>query len=187
MKKRSNFLICTVAALMALTLAAFAACTSSEKPPKGNEKPTGGNVIVVEDEKEVQYDADKLNVFSMEQIAKNGNTVTAKLKLGGEHVRLCGFKIVLNFDGEISVKSVKTSNTFNALAYNDNAAGRLVLLWAVTSNVEKAADVCEITFEIGKAASYAVSGSIESLGYFDTVNNKVRNTTAVFTPFNFNL
>lgn len=181
--KTKLLIFCLISVIGFAALFSLAACGDggANQAPANN-----GTVTEVKDQEENLPDASKLNIFSMSQTGKSGDEVTAKLFLGGEYVKLCGFKITLVFDDDVKVKKVTTSRDFDDLIYNKENSGKLVLLWAVTVNVEKPAEVCEITFDLSGASSYEVTAEIGSLGYYDTVNYRVRNVTAAFKPFNFN-
>lgn len=161
MKKTMSILLCAVAFLIAF--GASACSNTGGKTPNSEPETSSADIA----------DNSDMNVFAFKKAGTKGDEITVTMSVGGEKVKVSGFKIVLTFDEDIQVKSVEKKFKFSALTFNDDTDGRLVLLWAVTQSVNAESEVCDITFSVNSAENTAISGSLAKNGisYFNAKTN----------------
>ena len=147
---------------------------------------SGGNNNTGKDETPVSYENSTINVFSMAKESTGDDSMTVKLSVGGEKVKLSGFQLTFTFDENMSVVDVEPLSGFNALSYNNDENGKLTLVWAVTKSITKSSDICLITFEKNGVTSGNITGKIRSLGYYNSSTYNVSDVSGKIEAFNFN-
>lgn len=160
MKKIAVMLFCLLMAVM------FVACGVSNNGgnggQSGNQGSRGGEY----------YPDDEIsgqNTFSLAKKSYDGNEAVLTLKVGGSEVKIAGFKLLIKFDKEIEVNDVSPTSKFMSITENTENSGVLTLLWAGTSNITDATDICDISLSTNGAADLAFKIEIAygGLGYID--------------------
>ncbi len=147
MKKLLTVLICVV------MLFSLIAC--GESGNGGNNSETGGNGGSSSAPTDSAYYPDKSvdgqNTFSLEKKSYENGEAVLTLKVSGKLVKFAGFKLYISFDDKIAVDDVAPTDFFGGLIANSDNAGKLILVFAGTQNIEEAADICDISLTLNGA------------------------------------
>lgn len=163
MNKIATILLCL---LMAFMLVACGETDNSGNSGNGGQSGNQGS-------QSGEYYPDKevrgQNTFSLAKKSYNGNDAVLTLKLGGSEIKTAGFKIEVHFDVKITVNDISPTSEFMSMTENHEKAGILTLLWAGTSNLTEATDICDISLNINDATdlTFKIEIAYGGLGYID--------------------
>lgn len=109
------------------------------------------------------------NTFSLAKKSYANGEAVLTLKVGGELVKLAGFKLYITFDEKITVDGVSPTSDFMGLIDNSDNKGKLILVFAGTQNIEEAADICDIAITLNGATNleFKVEPVKNSISYID--------------------
>ncbi len=151
MKKLLTMLLCLV------MLVSLIACSGGNggNGDSGDNPNGGGTTPPVTSDS--AYYPDKTvsgqNTFSLEKKSYENGEAVLTLKVGGKLVKLAGFKLYITFDEKITVDSVAPTSDFGGLTENSDNAGKLILVFAGTQNIEEAANICDIAITLNGATN----------------------------------
>ncbi len=181
MKKITVVLLCLLMAVM------FVACGVSDNGGQsGNQGSQGGNQGSQGGEYYPDKEVSGQNTFSLEKKSYDGNGAVLTLKIGGSEVKMAGFKLLIKFDKKIEVNDVSPTSKFMSMTENAESAGVLTLLWAGTSNITDATDICDISLSTSGATdlTFKIEIAYGGLGYIDeTAVPPVKNIRGNVTDF----
>lgn len=152
----------------------------------GNTQSQGENLRKPQSEYYPDDEISGQNTFSLEKKSYDGNGAVLTLKIGGSEVKMAGFKLLIKFDKKIEVNDVSPTSKFMSMTENAESAGVLTLLWAGTSNITDATDICDISLSTNGATdlTFKIEIAYGGLGYIDeTAVPPVKNIRGNVTEF----